>query len=146
MPTFAHIENGFVIDPLAAADTATYKKILGDHGWNIIQVPDGTVHGAADAGGGTYTPPSDPKPPVKPDFRTLTGSDFIALVSGVVGLTRLDQLLAKSVTVHALLLKAEKIDRLSGNTPAALAFLKTGTDKLTDQELADIDAAWKTKG
>jgi hypothetical protein len=79
----------------------------------------------------------------KSQFRTLSGSEFIALLAAVLGFARVDQLLAKSKAIEALLVKAVAVDRLSGNTPAAIAFLKTGDNALTDQELADIDAAWE---
>lgn len=81
--------------------------------------------------------------PIKPEFKTLTASEFIAMLSSVLGIARVDQLLAKSKTIETLLLKAEKVDRLKGNTPAAIAFLKTGGSALTDQELDDIDIAWR---
>jgi hypothetical protein len=82
----------------------------------------------------------------KPAFPTLLGSDFIALIGGVLGFARLDQLLAKSKTIEALLVKPEKVDRLIGNTPKAIAFLMTGTNALVQSELDAIDAAWRAKG
>lgn len=84
-----------------------------------------------------------PPPPAKPLFKTLSGSEFIALLADTIGFARVDQLLAKSKTVEALLMKADRVDRLKGNTPAAIAYLKTGNDALTDNENTAIDTAWK---
>ena len=83
-----------------------------------------------------------PYPP-KPEFKTLTGSQFVALVAGVLGFDRTDQLLQKSDTVATLIQKAEKVDRMSGNTPAAIAYLQSGSDALTNDELDAIDTAWR---
>ena len=80
---------------------------------------------------------------VKPEFRTLSGSEFIALLAGVLGFARVDQLLAKSKTIETLLVKASYVDRLTGNTPAAISFLSQGANALTTQELSAIDMAWK---
>lgn len=79
----------------------------------------------------------------EPEFCTLTASEFISMAGGAIGFARLDQLLAKSKAVEALLLKAEKIDRHSGNTPNAIEYLMTGQSALTQNELDAIDAAWR---
>jgi len=79
----------------------------------------------------------------RPQFKTLTGSAFIALMGSVLGFARMDELLAKSKTVETLLVKAVTVDRLTGNTPSAIAFLQTGANALTNEELAAIDAAWE---
>lgn len=79
----------------------------------------------------------------RPQFKTLSGSEFIALMGSALGFARMDQLLAKSKTIETLLVKAVTVERLTGNTPSAIAFLKTGDNALTDEELAAIDAAWE---
>lgn len=85
-----------------------------------------------------------PSPQVpKPEFRTLTGSEFVAVCVAALGWDRVDQLLGKSKAVETLILKAERIDRHKGNTPSAIAKLKTGANALTDPELAAIETAWR---
>lgn len=78
-----------------------------------------------------------------PEFRTLTEDEFMAMAVSVLGVARLDQLLAKSKTSEALLLRAGKVDREAGNLPAALTALQSGDNALTSDELDAIDAAWR---
>lgn len=144
------IVNGRVTEPVKipdqlpswAADDADFleKMFPGKTGW--VVVPDDAVPGTLANGDGTYTTPVPPPPP-RPEFKTLTGSELIALLASVLTFARVDQLLGKSKTIETLLLKAEKVDRLTGNTPTAIAYLKNGSNPLTDAELALIDAAWK---
>lgn len=82
--------------------------------------------------------------PVK-EFKTLNVSQFLGLLVQVLGFARVDQLVKKNKVIEALLLKADKVDRMSGNTPVAIACLKTSNpDPLTDAELTLIDNAWKS--
>lgn len=78
-----------------------------------------------------------------PDFKTLTGSQFLSVAASAVGFSRVDQLMEKSPTVAALIQQAKTVDRYSGNTPAAIAYLKTGANAMTDSELEAIENAWK---
>lgn len=114
------------------------REISAGRPW--VSVPQGTLHGAMDNGDGTFTNPPQNQ---LPEFPTLTGSQFITLVGKALGFSRLDQLLAKSKSVEALLMKAVFVDRNTGNTPAAIAYLQTGDSALTDDELGLIDTAWR---
>lgn len=85
-----------------------------------------------------------PDPPEPPEFKTLTSSQFLAMLSATLGFARADSLLKENGVIEALILKADKIDRDKGNTPAAIAYLKTVfPSPLTDQELAQLDEAWR---
>ena len=97
----------------------------------VIHYPDGS------------TQVIDHPDPPKPEFPTLTGSQFLGMCAQVLGVERVDQLLEKSPTVTALIQRANTVDRNSGNTPLALAYLQTGANALTSQELAAIETAWR---
>lgn len=88
-----------------------------------------------------YTPPVTNES--LPEFKTLSGSQFIAICAAALGFDRVDQLLAKSLAVSALIQKAEKVDRYSGNTPAAIQYLMTGDNALTQEELELIEDEWR---
>lgn len=98
----------------------------------VIYYPDGTTE--------TINHPDPPKP----EFPTLTGSQFLGMCAQVLGVARVDQLLEKSPTVTALIQKATTVDRHLGNTPLALGYLQTGTNALTAQELEQIETAWRS--
>lgn len=85
-----------------------------------------------------------PAPPSPPEFKTLTSSQYLALLVGTLGFARADSLLKANGIIEALILKAERIDRDKGNTPAAIAYLKTVfPSPLTDVELGQIEDAWR---
>lgn len=144
MAKYARKKDGRLVDvwrvPEDFATLDDLNKCLP--GGGFVEVPSGAQNGAADNGDGSYTNPEQASVS-KPEFKTLSGSDFIALLSKVLGIARVDQLLAKSKTIETLLVKAVTVERLTGNTPTAIAFLKTGENALTTEELAQIDAAWK---
>jgi len=144
MAKYARKKEGRLIDvwrvPEDFATLADLNRCLP--GGGFVEVTADAKSGAVDNGDGTYTKP--PTPVVtKPEFKTLSGSEFISIVGGALGFARLDQLLSKSRSIEALILKANVVDRLTGNTPNAIAFLKIGNNALTDDELSLIDAAWK---
>lgn len=94
MTTFAHIENGYVIDPYDHATIAEYKSRFGALAdqWVIVSVPSGTVHGAKDNGDGTFTnPPPPPLPgpnnPGNPYFgkKPIATKDFYAIAGRALG-------------------------------------------------------------
>lgn len=83
-----------------------------------------------------------PGPAPAKQFISLSSSQFIAMLVSVLGMARVDQLIAKSKSVETLIVMASKIDRLSGNTPKAIQYLMTGANALTQVELDAIDTAW----
>lgn len=85
MPLYAHTESGFAHDPQQNASPAEYAarfhaSVSG--AWQIVQVPDGTLHGAKDNGGGNYTNPTPPVPPA-PAYRKLLRGDRLEILSAV---------------------------------------------------------------
>jgi len=58
MTTFAHTETGQALDPLTCLDIAEYQKwsamVPDSNAWVIVEVPDGTQHGAKPDNGGNY--------------------------------------------------------------------------------------------
>lgn len=85
--------------------------------------------------------PIPAKPPAA--FAVLDGAGFLGVVARALGFARADELLAASLTIQSLILKAAKIERSHGLTPMAIAYLQ-GLEKspLTDVELASVDAVW----
>ena len=77
MTTFAHTETGKALDPHQNDIEAKYRARFNPAliaNWSIVQVPDGTLHGATDNGDGTYTNPVKPPPPTV--YKTLTKTEF----------------------------------------------------------------------
>ncbi len=65
MTTFAHIEDGKALDPHVNVSATEYLRryaIDTTAAWNVVEVPDGTLHGAIDNGDGTFTNPAPPIP------------------------------------------------------------------------------------
>lgn len=97
MATFAHIFGGIVYDAQVNATLAEYKARFGNlptTAWashTFAQVPDGTVHGAVDAGGGNYNNPVPPAPPVPDPVRVK--KEIRALAAGVVGVAGLQTII-----------------------------------------------------
>ncbi len=64
MPLFAHTETGHALDVWPNDTEAEYlARFPAASGWSVVQVPDGTVHGACGDGDGTFTNPSSPSVP-----------------------------------------------------------------------------------
>ncbi len=87
MTTFAHTETGQALDPRIEKSKQDYydksSELVRDD-WIIIQVPDGTQHGAKDNGDGTF---SNPAPPPKPQPAPVTTKqqilDQITILKGL---------------------------------------------------------------
>lgn len=61
MPTFAHTETGEVLDPIVDADEASYRARFNADAvsrWTIVEVADGTQHGARPDGQGGWVNPT----------------------------------------------------------------------------------------
>lgn len=114
------------------------NEIANGRNWSVV--PDGTIHGAISNGDGTYINPIVPAP----DFRTLTGSQFLAMLVKALGFARAEQLLKANAVIEALLMKAIAIDRYLGNTPTAIAYLQNmQNNPLTNTELSAIETEWR---
>jgi len=142
MTKFARKRDGCWIDvfevPKDFPDIDALNRCLP--GGGFVVVDDDLQHGARDTSDGFENPQTVN---VAPEFKTLTGSQFIALVAGAIGFGRLDALLAKSAAVTALLVKAETVDRYGGNTRTAISYLAAGDQGLTADELESIETAWR---
>ena len=97
MATFAHIAGGIVYDPQVNATLNEYKARFGSlvtGAWaahTFTQVPDGTLHGATDAGGGNYNNPTPQTPPAADLVRTK--KEIRALAAGVLGVATLQTII-----------------------------------------------------
>lgn len=97
MTTFAHIETGFALDPQENGDQAGYEARFNAETiakWQIVQVTDGTTHGASSDGQGGWVnpiPPAPPKPepnnPGNPYFgkASITRDKFYGLAFSILG-------------------------------------------------------------
>lgn len=94
---------------------------------------------------GSITEQEVPDQP-KPEFRTLTGSQFITVMVAALGAGRSNNLLRASPLAATAIQKANTIDRHGGNFPGLLAHIMSddlGADKLTAQELVAIETVWR---
>ena len=101
MATYARIEGGLALDVVTADSAADAQALFGPvaDAWAFIVVPDGTLHGAADNGDGTYTNPTTTPAGVPPV--TLTKVAFMdhaypCLGAGVAGIARYGNVISQA--------------------------------------------------
>ena len=81
MTLFAHIETGQALEPWPNDSSDDYLArfpATDTSAWEVVEVPDGTKHGAHVNGDGTYTNPPTPAPPA-PAPLAITKDQFSAL-------------------------------------------------------------------
>ncbi len=70
MTLFAHVETGKALDVQPNTSAAEYRArytVEVTAGWDVVQVPNGTEHGAVDNHDGTFTNPSSTPVPSADD-------------------------------------------------------------------------------
>lgn len=87
MPKFAHIEPGFALDPHESDSAEAYlKRFTADSTkeWLVVEVPNGTEHGAKDSGGGTFTNPAPvPAPVPAPESPSTTKQQILDQIAAL---------------------------------------------------------------
>lgn len=140
MPTFAHTEKGYVLDPQENVSEKAYrarypKKIQAS--WVVEQIPDGTVRDSIPDGQGGWTaPPPKARIDVK---RVCTRDEVIDLLPGGLMKTLRDS------TVAAVIKRFYKFQAKTSFTyedGVELGDALQGATLITVQENSDFKTAW----